>query len=214
MQAVIFDMDGLIVDSEPLWRLAERATFAEVGLELTDADCERTMGMRSDEVIRFWFDEFPWTGRSLTEVEERLENRVRELIAERATVMPGVEQAMAMARAEGLLLGLASSSSPTLIDAVLAKLELKDHFSAVRSAVDEDHGKPHPAVFLSAAAMLGVDPADCIAIEDSLAGIRSARDAGMRVVAVPPTHLFDDPDYDIADFKLGSLEELSQEMLR
>ena len=214
MQAVIFDMDGLIVDSEPLWRLAERATFAEVGLELTDADCERTMGMRSDEVIRFWFDEFPWTGRSLTEVEERLENRVRELIAERATVMPGVEQAMAMARAEGLLLGLASSSSPTLIDAVLAKLELKDHFSDVRSAVDEDHGKPHPAVFLSAASMLDVAPTECVAIEDSLAGVRSARGAGMRVIAVPPPHLIDDPGYDIADIKLKSLVELSRDMLR
>jgi sugar-phosphatase len=214
MRAVIFDMDGLIVDSEPLWRLAERATFAEVGLDLSDADCERTMGMRSDEVIRFWFDEHPWTGRSLAEVEERLENRVRELIAERATAMPGVEHAMAMARAEGLLLGLASSSSPALIDAVLEKLKLMDHFAAVCSAVDEVHGKPDPAVFLSAASMLDVAPTECVAIEDSLAGVRSARDAGMRVIAVPPPHLIDDPGYDIANIKLGSLEDLSSEMIR
>jgi sugar-phosphatase len=171
------------------------------------------MGMRSDEVIRFWFDESPWNGRSLTEVEERLENRVRELIVERATVMPGVERAMALARAEGLPLGLASSSSPALIDAVLTKLELNDHFSAVRSAVDEDHGKPHPAVFLSTAAMLGVDPAQCVAIEDSLAGVRSALAAGMRVIAVPPPHLFDDSGYEGVDFKLNSLEDLSPEML-
>ncbi len=213
MQAVIFDMDGLIVNSEPLWRLAERAAFAEVGLELTNADCERTMGMRSDEVIRYWYGEFPWTGRSLADVEERLENGVRELIAERATVMPGVERAMAMARAEGLLLGLASSSSPMLIDAVLAKLKLQDHFAVVHSAVEEDHGKPHPAVFLTAASVLGVAPTECVAIEDSLAGVRSARAAEMRVIAVPPPHLFDDPGYDVADFKLKSLVELSPEML-
>jgi len=214
MRAVIFDMDGVLVDSEPLWRLAERQVFAEVGLELSDADCERTMGMRTDEVIEHWFRAAPWEGATCAEVEARLENRMRELIAERASAMPGLEQSIAMARAEGLALGLATSSAPALIEAVLAKLGLGDAFADAHSAIEEELGKPHPAVFLTTARLLGVEPAECVAIEDSVAGVRSARAAGMRVIAVPPHHLFDEAAYDVADIKLRSLEDLTPEMLR
>lgn len=214
MRAVIFDMDGVLVDSEPLWRLAERQTFAEVGLELSDADCETTMGMRTDEVIAHWFRKTPWDGASETEVEARLETRMRELIAKNATAMPGVERSIAMIRREGLALGLASSSSPTLIDAVLTKLGLVDAFTVTHSAVTEKQGKPHPAVFLSAARLLGIDPTQCVAIEDSVAGVQSATGAAMRVIAVPPPHLFDESGYDQADIKLRSLEDLTEEMLR
>ena len=214
MRAVIFDMDGVLVDSEPLWRLAERQVFAEVGLELTDADCERTMGMRSDEVIEHWYRLTPWEGATCAEVETRLEDRMRELIAERATATPGVEASIAMARTEGLALGLATSSAPPLIEAVLGKLGLGDAFAIAHSAINEDLGKPHPAVFLTTARLLGVGPAECVAIEDSVAGVRSAKAAGMRVIAVPPPHLFDESGYDEAEIKLHSLEELTVEMLR
>ena len=83
MQAVIFDMDGVIVDSEPLWREAEMEVFAGVGLDLSEADCERTMGMRTDEVTAFWYDRCPWSGASPQDVEERIHARMLELIAER-----------------------------------------------------------------------------------------------------------------------------------
>lgn len=214
MLAVIFDMDGVLVDSEPLWRLAERQTFAEVGLELTDADCESTMGMRTDEVVDLWYRRAPWSGRSPEKVVTKLEGRMRELIAERANAMAGVEQTVALARTNGLLLGLATSSAPPLIEAVLTKLGLADAFAVTHSAIEEELGKPHPAVYLTTAKRLGVDPEECVAIEDSPAGVRSAQAAGMRVIAVPPPHLFDDPGYDEADIKLGSLEELTPEMLQ
>jgi HAD superfamily hydrolase (TIGR01509 family) len=214
MKAAIFDMDGVIVDSEPLWRLAERQVFAEIGIELTDADCERTMGMRTDEVIDYWYDLAPWKGPTKAEVEARLTARMQELIAERATPMPGLDHAITTARAAGLALGLATSSTPVLIDAVLAKLGLVDVFAVTHSAVAEALGKPHPAVFLSTARLLGVDPAECVAIEDSVAGVCSARAAGMRVIALPPPHLFDDPAYAEAGVKLRSLAELTTEMLQ
>jgi sugar-phosphatase len=214
MRAVIFDMDGVLVDSEPLWRLAERRTFAEIGIELTDSDCEQTMGMRTDEVIQFWYRQSPWKGPMPAEVERRLEKRMQELIAERATAMAGVEESIAMARNEGLVLGLATSSTPILIDAVLTKLGMTDVFAETHSAVDEELGKPHPAVFLTTARLLGVGPAECVAIEDSTAGVRSAKAARMRVIAVPPPHLYDEPVYDEADIKLRSLEELTPDMLR
>jgi sugar-phosphatase len=214
MKALIFDMDGVLVDSEPLWRMAEREVFADIGLELTDADCEMTMGTRSDEVIAYWFQRSPWTGPSPAEVEERLENRMRELLTERAVAMPGVHQAVAMARRLGLHIALASSSSPRLIEAVLAKLELEEVFEVARSAIHEARGKPHPGVFLSTARQLGVEPAECVVIEDSIAGVEAGRRAGMRVIAVPPAHFFDRPEYKVADFKLRSLCELTEEMLR
>jgi len=213
MLALIFDMDGVLVDSEPLWRLAERQIFAEVGLELTDADCESTMGMRTDEVIEHWYRLSPWEGATCAEVEARLEDRMRELLTEQAAAMPGVEASIAMARAEGLAVGLATSSAPSLIEAVLTKLELGDAFSITHSAIDEEFGKPHPAVFLTTARLLGVEPPECVAIEDSVAGVRSGKTAGMRVIAVPPSHLFDEAGYDEADIKIRSLEELTPEML-
>jgi sugar-phosphatase len=214
MQALIFDMDGVLVDSEPLWRQAEQEVFAGVGLELTDEYCELTMGMRSDEVIAYWYRRSPWRGASPKVIEERLDARMRELIADRAEAMPGVESAIAIATDLGLTLGLATSSSPSLIGAVLSKLELTRTFDVACSAIDEPHGKPHPAVFLTAARRLGVEPVRCVVIEDSVAGMRAGLAAGMRVIAVPPNHHLERPEYTEAHLVLRSLEELTVEMLR
>jgi len=212
-RAVIFDMDGVIVDTEPLWRQAEREVFAEVGLELTEADCERTMGMRTDEVVAWWYEASPWPGPSPREVEAKITSRMEALIAERAEPMPGLAHALYLVTSTGLRLGLATSSCPALIDAVLTKLDLRDAFSAICSAEAEPLGKPHPGVFLTAARRLGVEPAECIVIEDSPIGVQAARAAGMHVIAVPPAHLFDDPVFDKAHAKLSSLEELTAGLL-
>ena len=212
-RAVIFDMDGVIVDTEPLWRQAEREVFADVGLELTEADCERTMGMRTDEVVAWWYESSPWPGPSPAEVEARITSRMEELIAERAEPMPGLAHALRLATSAGLRVGLATSSCPALIDAVLTKLDLRDAFSAVCSAEAEPFGKPHPGVFLTTARRLGVEPAQCVVLEDSPIGVHAALAAGMRVIAVPPAHLFDDPAFDKAHAKLHSLEELSSDHL-
>jgi HAD superfamily hydrolase (TIGR01509 family) len=213
MKALIFDMDGVIVDSEPLWRIAEREVFAGVGLELTEADCEKTMGMRTDEVAAYWYARSPWRGFTPSEVEELIEGRMLTLIAGHAMAMPGLEHAITNARSAGLELALASSSSPVLIDAVLDKLGLGDTFAVVCSAVEEELGKPHPAVFLTTARLLGVKPDECVVIEDSVAGVRAARAAGTRVIAIPPRHLSENDAYIEADLKLASLNEITAEIL-
>jgi len=206
MKAAIFDMDGLIIDSEPLWRLAERAAFSRVGLELSDDDCRLTTGLRSDEVVGYWFDRYPWSGISQQDVVRDLEIRVANLISARGRALAGVHRTIDLLQRAGLRLALASSSSYELIRVVLATLELDDVFEVVRSAADEAKGKPDPAVFRTTTRRLEIEPAEVVAFEDSAAGVQAAHAAGLFVIAVPAAADFDDPRFDIAELKLQSLE--------
>lgn len=212
-RAAVFDLDGLLVNSEPLWRQAEREVFAEVGLELTDDDCRSTMGMRCDAVVALWYQKNPWPNDSPAEVQRRIEARVLALMRAQGEAMPGVGHALDLVENTGCRLAVASSSSPVLIDGALERLGILDRFAARCSAFDEKHGKPHPAVFLTAARQLGVDPRTCLAFEDSPPGVESARGAGMRVVAVPDAEHRGHPGFDDADVVLESLADLRAEHL-
>ena len=205
LDAVIFDMDGVLVDSEPLWHAAEIAAFGEVGVDLTVADCLRTTGLRIDEVAAYWHARRPWSGDPGA-VAADIVARMAHLLRTRAPVKPGAVAAVRYFAARGPV-GLASSSADVLIDAVLDRLALRDAFRVVRSAEHEPHGKPHPGVYLSTAAALGANPARCLAVEDSGNGIRAAHAAGMRVVAVPDQPVAADA-LALAEVVLGSLEEL------
>lgn len=213
MRAAIFDMDGLLIDSEPLWKRAEQEVFATLGIQLTDDECEQTLGLRTDMVVAHWFERFPWRSPSQQTVGEAIDRRVEELVSQHGEAMPGAIRAIEAARRAGLLVGLATSSSDSLIDAVVRKLDLTHSFAVTCSAMDEELGKPDPAVYQTAASRLRVAPSDCVAIEDTVPGVRSANAAGMRVIAVPAAHNFDDPGFDIADLKLHSLEEFDIGML-
>jgi len=213
MRAAIFDMDGLIIDSEPLWRLAERAAFARVGLELTDDDCRRTTGLRSDEVVGYWFYRRPWSAIGPEDVVRDLESRVAELISVRGRALPGVHRAIDLLQGAGLRLALASSSSHELIRVVLATLGLDGVFEVACSAADEAKGKPDPAVYLTTVRRLRIEPAEVVAIEDSAAGVQAAHAAGLVVIAVPAAADFDDPRFDIADLKLATLEDFDLRLI-
>ena len=208
MRAAIFDLDGLLVDSEPLWRRAEREVFAEVGVMLTDDDCRSTMGMRCDAVVALWYRRRPWPKVSPAEVQDRIEARVLALMRAQGEAMPGVFHALDLVERAGCRLAVASSSSPVLIDGALKRLGILERFAARCSAFDETLGKPDPAVFLSAARILGVDPRTCLAFEDSPPGVESAHRAGMPVVAVPDAEHRGHPGFDEADVVLESLMDL------
>ena len=213
MKAAVFDMDGLLIDSEPLWREAERFTFQSVGINLTDEMCHETLGLRSDEVVEYWYNKFPWTGSGLDAVQMELMTTVQRLISTRGQPLTGVYTILSMLSDRGLKLGLASSSPPRLIETVVCQLEIRKYFYVMCSAVNEERGKPDPAVYLTTARKLGVEPSDCIAFEDSVPGVRSAKAAGMSVVAVPTAGQLWEHEFDSADLKLNSLADFSLEML-
>jgi beta-phosphoglucomutase-like phosphatase (HAD superfamily) len=209
-QAAIFDLDGLLIDSEPLWRRAEVEIFATVGLVLTDADCEVTTGLRIDEVVAFQHGVRPWHPPRLDEVAARIVDRVIELIETVGVAKPFGAHAVALCEREGLQLALASSSPERLIHAALRRLGLTGRFGLVQSAQHERWGKPHPAVFLTTAERLGVPPVACVVLEDSLNGVIAAKAARMRCLAVPERP---DPRFVLADRVLPSLQALDRAAL-
>jgi sugar-phosphatase len=213
MQAAIFDMDGLLIDSEPLWRRAEKQVFGTLGITLTETMCEETMGLRTDEVIQHWYQRFPWSGKSFETLERELVVTVQHFIATQGEALAGVHETLTIFKQAEVPLGLASSSAYCLIEATVERLGIRTYFHVLCSAADEVRGKPDPAVYLRTAKRLGVSPAECLAFEDSFSGLCSAQAAGMTVVAVPAAAQYDDPRFDRADLKLRSLTEFSLELL-
>lgn len=213
IRAAIFDLDGLLVDSEPLWRKAEREVFAEVGLELTDDDCRTTIGMRCDAVVAHWYARSPWTGLSTQQVQRQIENRMLTLLRGEGRAMPGVEHALDLLESRKLRLAVASSSTTEHIDAALQRICVAERFAVRCSSMDEEHGKPDPAVYLTASRRLGIAPGHCLAFEDSLLGVEAAHRAGMKVIAVPDADAPIAKGFGHADFVFKSLEELSTDHL-
>lgn len=206
---VIFDMDGLIVDSEPFWRRVEAGCFDELGANIRPfLGHGYTMGLRVDEAIHFLVEAVQLEGVDEPALCARVVSRMVAAIDGESELLPGVHEALDLFEAAGLRIGLASGSTPPVIDAVLAKFDLKRHFEVVCTAADDVLGKPHPAIFLRAAAALHVDARQTLVLEDSLNGVIAAKAARMQVVAVPHKDDASDQRFSIADLVLDSLLEL------
>ncbi len=202
-------MDGVLVDSEPVWRAVEREVFGRVGIELTDQDLEETMGVRLGEVVDLWHRRRPWDEPSPEEIAEAVVEGVARAIEREGALNEGAVLAVDYFRALGLGLALASSSPMRLIRAVVSLAGLAERFDVIHSAEAEERGKPDPSVYLSTARKLGVAAERCLAVEDSINGVRSAKAAGMVCVAVPAT-LPPDGTFGDADLVIGSLGELDE----
>jgi sugar-phosphatase len=185
--AVVFDMDGVLIDSEPLWHEAEIAAFGAHGVELTVDDCLETTGVRIDAVVRHWQERHPQALGAVPAgpLIDAIVGGVVARVLDRGEAMPGAHAALDAVLAAGMGLGLASSSPPAIIAAVLRRLDVEARFATVQSAWGLPRGKPDPAVYLAACESLGVDPADAVAVEDSQSGLLAGLAAGMMVVAVP-----------------------------
>jgi sugar-phosphatase len=184
-RAAIFDMDGLLIDSEPLWKRAEREVFAAEGIEIDDAMAAVTATMTTRQVAEHWYGVRPWREKSVEDVEAAVVARVADLIRAGSSAMPGVAEILALCAQFGWRVGLASNSPAVLCQLVLRELKIEGRFQAVVSADYVEQGKPDPAIYLLAARMLDVAPRQCLVFEDSPTGVRAARAAGMSVVAIP-----------------------------
>ncbi len=205
LTASIFDMDGLLIDSEVLWHEAEIEILGGLGVPLAVEGCRTTKGMFVDEVTEHWNRLYPWTGPTPAEVAVTIVDRVIELILTKGELKPGALHAVDLCAERGLDLAVASSSQYRLIDLALGHFGLRDRFALVHSAEDEDYGKPHPAVFLTAAAKLGAVPRRCLVWEDAPAGVLAAKAASMACIAVPEHGEGHHPAFGLADLVVDSL---------
>lgn len=212
LEAAIFDMDGVLIDSEPFWREAEIIVFQQVDLQLTQSMCLQTKGLRIDEVVAYWYRRHPWEKISQAQIAEDIVAEVIRLIQTKGEILAGVREAVAYFQERQMQVALASSSAYRIIHAVLEKLGLEDAFEVIYSAQDEPLGKPHPGVYITTAEKLGVTPAHCLAIEDSLNGVLAAKSAQMTCIAVPEASERDNPKFAIADHLLHSLTQIPQAM--
>ncbi len=206
-KAVIFDMDGVLINSEPLWKIAEKHVFSSLGVKVSDDLVHITSALTAQEVCEFWYSRYPWEGKTFKEVEDDVVNMVIKLIGENDTRLPGVTEILRLFKEKDFKIGLASNSSHNLIEVILEKLEIRSYFDVISSADDVEKGKPNPAVYLYAAEKLGVNPSGCLVFEDSIVGITAAKNAGMKVIAVPAKEDFDKPEFETADYKIRSLKE-------
>ena len=210
--ATLFDMDGLLIDSEVLWHKAEVEIFGALGVPLYESSSRSTKGVFVNEVVDYWFARYPWSAPSANEVVEMLLERVGSLIESEGRLLPGAIRAIDLTSERGPV-ALASSTPLALIRRCLDHFDLSDRFASVHSAEFEPYGKPHPGVFLTAAASLGIEPTRCLVFEDSGAGVIAARAASMRVVAVPTPEDRAEVEFLLADLVLDSLEQLSADWL-
>ncbi|WP_040781991.1 HAD family hydrolase [Rhodococcus ruber] len=192
VQAVVFDLDGVLIDSEPLWEQVRRQVVAEYGGRWTDEAQSRLMGMSTPEWARYLSDGL---GVDLPpdDVAALVIERMGAGYADRLPLIPGAVEAV-RAMAARWPLGLASSSPQALIEAVLDAAALGDVFTVALSTEGVARGKPAPDIYLTVAERLGTNPARCAAVEDSSNGLRSAAAAGMRVIAIPHPRYPPDPD--------------------
>jgi HAD superfamily hydrolase (TIGR01509 family) len=210
--AVIFDMDGVLIDSEPLWKIAMEFVFSELGSTLQKSDFQKTVGLRIDEVIHFWNLHESWGIEDESIVQEKIILKMEELIAANAQPLPGVIETLTFLKSEGLKIGLATSSSSRLIRIVLKELAISDFFDFTHSAETENYGKPHPAVYLTVAQKLEVHPTKCLVIEDSFNGVIAGLAAKMKVVCIPEKTHFPNPRLAFSDYQFETMSEMLKEI--
>jgi len=213
IDAVVFDLDGVVVDSEQVWDDVREQLAKERGGRWHEGAQTAMMGMSSPEWSAYMHDEI-----GLRESPEEINDEVvRRLLERYRRSLPLIEGAVDAVRrlASSFTLGVASSSNRPVIDAVLATAGIAALFEATVSSEEVGHGKPAPDVYLEAARRLGVPPERCAAVEDSSNGLRAAHAAGMRVLAFPNAHYAPAQDsLALADAVLGSLAELTPEVAR
>jgi HAD superfamily hydrolase (TIGR01509 family) len=204
-RAVVFDMDGLLLDTEVLWQRAEEELFRRHGDRFTQADKLAVMGTSFEMTALYFAERLGRSEEHGTELVDELGELMHSLLREEVSSRPGAVELVARLRADGVRLALASNSSRFLVETALATAGLTDAFEAIVTSDDVAQAKPAPDIYLLACARLGIEPAEALALEDSAPGIEAAKAAGLICIAVPQ---FAETDVSAADRVIDSLEEL------
>jgi len=208
IEAVIFDMDGVLINSESLWKQAELEVFTSLGVNVCEEDCALTASMTTSQVTKFWFDKFPWSNIPLFEVECKVIDRVIELINSTDCHIENIKPVITRLKSQNYKIGLATNSPYKIIPNVLHKIGVFELFDCICSAEFVKNGKPDPEIYLKAAKELNVIPEKCIAVEDSYGGITAAKKAGMNVVVF--TNNQKNPPQTVADFTIDNFLEFDE----
>lgn len=210
IEAVIFDMDGLLIDTEPHWQEVERKVLKEAGLEITAEMQNETFGMRCDEQLEHWYKLYPWENPDLKAMADSYNQHMVSFFKTKASLMEGALEVLDFFKKKDLPIALASSSTMELIDAFLDRFALRSYFTKVVSAENEPYAKPHPGIYLETARQLNTSPMSCLALEDSFVGMIAAKAAKMKCIVVPDEAHRPDPRFGAADIKLYSLLDLTE----
>jgi mannitol-1-/sugar-/sorbitol-6-/2-deoxyglucose-6-phosphatase len=213
IKAVIFDMDGLLIDSEPLWARAFTAAFKTIDVTITYDDMLAVRGKRNPESVAYLYHKHKIKDRSPAAIEALIQTDMIAMIKQEGKLLPGVHHAFEVCQQAGLPMAIASSSSEAIIDTVMDTLKIRNFFAHIYSGQHEKIGKPHPQVFITTAALLDVRPEDCLVFEDAPAGVLAAKAAKMQCIAVPEAAHKNDRFIQIADLVLDSLEAFKTSML-
>ncbi|WP_328324346.1 HAD family phosphatase [Kribbella sp. NBC_00382] len=210
LQAVLWDMDGTLVDSEPVWVRVQISVLAELGTTWTAEDALTLVGSDLGDALKVWMARLPEGLIEPDELAGRIYGEVIRTLKEEVDLRPGALELLTGLKTAGIPCALVSASYRTMIDAVLSHLP-PDLFDVVVAGDEVTNGKPHPEPYLTAMAELGVEPADCIVIEDSPGGTQAGTEAGAFVVAVPQWVTIPPAPRRLV---LESLESLSPDALR
>ena len=206
-RAVVFDLDGLLLDTETLWQRSESELFRRHGQEFTHEDQLAVMGTGAEFSRRYYAERLGFPASEASNLIEEMHGYMLAELQREVLARPGAVQLVERLRGQ-VALGVASNSARSLVDAALATAGLADCFQAIVTADDVARPKPAPDIYLLACARLGVPPADALALEDSAPGIAAAKAAGLTCIAVPQ---FAETDVSVADRVIDSLEELLAE---
>ncbi len=213
IDTVLYDMDGLLLDTEPLWGQSMLRVAHKHGIPISKDKFKETTGLRIYEVTEYWQRKYPWSGSSAEAVAEEILDDIIALAKVDGAVLKGVKHSLELLHKHKYKVGLASSSPARMIGALVDHFNLSSYFHCITSADEVAFGKPHPAVFLQCAEHLGSHPLQCAVLEDSVNGMIAGKAARMKVIVVPDELHFDDPRFSLADAKLRSLEDFDLGML-
>lgn len=213
IKAVIFDMDGLLIDSEPLWKQAGIDCFNAVGIPVTLEDMLALTGIPAPEIAKAIFQKYNQFPMPTEEMGKKINEYAINLILEQKPLMKGVKETLEKLTALGYKLAIASASPRFLLENITKSCGIFDYFSFISSAAELEYSKPHPMVYLNAAKNLGIEPNECIGVEDSVVGMTAVKAASMKCVVIPDPEFKYNPRFSLADVQLDSLFELNEDVI-